>query len=86
MAGVLLGYGCTFFLPDLHHRLIVYRLIVQMFTCSGLIGMTLAPYYRLKGFWDNGLRWRFPEKRIDHADFLTEYLKTSWWRNFYKKN
>lgn len=63
----------------------VYKAVSRCFTVFGLAGMLLVPYYRLTGFWENGLRWRFPEKQLDRTDFMSEYLKTSVMKHFYQR-
>lgn len=44
--------------------------------------LLLIPYQRLTGYYENGLRWKKPEKKLKKFDFTSEFEKQSKWSMF----
>ena len=75
LSGLLFGYGASRRFVHMPKRLIVFHGIAHVFTVSGLVMTFLMPCYRVKGYWDNGLRWRrrAPMKKYDFTKELYDH-------------
>ena len=80
--GLLVGYGLSRPLPYISQRLLVYHGLshITLFTAACL--MFVMPYRRLTGYWDNGLRWRKPENKLNKYDNTSHFEKATIWGKF----
>jgi len=39
-------------------------------------------FYRLKGYVENGLRWKRPERKLNKYDFSKDFEKNTIWKFF----
>ena len=53
-----------------------------MFLVAAAVSMITIPYQRLTGFWENGLRWRKPEDRLNKFDSTSHFEKATGWDRF----
>ena len=61
------------FYPMVGQRLLVFHSVRHMFATVAVALMLSVPYRRLTGFWDNGLRWKKPENRLNKFDYTSEF-------------
>ena len=79
--GVVVGHTLSRKYPLLTQRLLQFHGVAHLFNFFALSMLFLVPYYRLTGFWDNGLRWKIPDIDSKKYDTTSDFIKSS---NFYK--
>ena len=79
--GILFGYAGSRGFPLLSQRLLVYHSLCHIGLVAGGASLFFLPYYRLTGFWDNGLRWKSPMKP-KKFDFTSRFEEQTIWRHF----
>ena len=78
-SGVVWGYTVSRPMPMLMQRLIVYHGCAHMFGVLALSLMIAVPYRRLTGYWDNGMRWRKPEDKLNKYDSTSHFEAATGW-------
>jgi len=81
-AGIFTGYFASRPFPMLMQRLIVYHGISHMFLATAFALTIAVPYRRLTGFWDNGLRWKKPEDKLNKFDSTSHFEAATVWHRF----
>ena len=80
--GVLWSYMISRPFPTILQRLIVYHGISHIFFVTAIAATVLIPYRRLTGYWENGLRWRKPEDKLNKFDSTSHFEKATGWSRF----
>ena len=80
--GILASYVMSRPFPQVTQRLLVYHGISHLFFAFAAVSMIVIPYRRLTGFWDNGLRWRKPEDKLNKFDTVSHFEKATGWSRF----
>ena len=73
--GTLSSFWISRYYPMVGQRLLVFHAVRHMFATIAVCAMFSVPYRRLTGFWDNGLRWKKPENRLNKFDYTSEFEK-----------
>ena len=75
ITGVVAGYLSTRRINSAKPRLLLYHGVSHMFTVAGIGVLLLMPMFRIRGLWDNGLRWKrpAPHKKYDYTKNLNEH-------------
>ena len=81
-AGTLGAFALSRGFPLMTLRMLIYHGTSHMFFCTALSATTMVAYRRLTGFWDNGLRWRKPEDRLNKFDTTSHFEKATGWSRF----
>ena len=81
-AGTLASFFASRRLPMISQRLLAYHGLSHLFFCLAAIFTFVVPYRRLTGFWDNGLRWRKPEDRLNKWDATSHFERSTGWSRF----
>ena len=76
------GYYAGYRMPAMRQRLLTYHTIVHMGSVAAICGMFLVSYYRLTGFWENGLRWNTPDYRMRKLDTTSVFEANTIWKHF----
>ena len=77
--GLCWAYFCSKPFTSMMQRLVVYHGVSHMFLAVSLSLMITVPFRRLTGFWDNGLRWKKPEDRLNKYDCTSHFEKSTGW-------
>eukprot|EP00826_Nyctotherus_ovalis_P020249 TRINITY_DN16340_c0_g1_i1.p1 TRINITY_DN16340_c0_g1~~TRINITY_DN16340_c0_g1_i1.p1 ORF type:complete len:170 (-),score=37.13 TRINITY_DN16340_c0_g1_i1:105-614(-) len=79
--GIVFGYIGSRKINSQHARLLTYHGIAHTFNVFGLGLMVFMPLYRIRGLWDNGLRWKRPAP-MKKYNFTSELDKHEVYKHF----
>ena len=68
-------------LPTFANRLAIFHYMTHIFTVFGLSCMFLVPSLRIRGYMDNGLKWKRP-RPIKKYDFTSGFDKHPVYKHF----
>ena len=80
--GLLWGYYASRPYPMVMQRLVIYHGVSHMFFALGVSMMIAVPFRRLTGYWDNGLRWKSPEDKLNKFDCTSHFEANTIWKRF----
>ena len=81
-AGLAGGYISGMYEANVHNRLVKMRFMSHIAIVTGFWLMFNISYKRLTGFWDNGLRWKYPDTRLKKFDTTSVYEANTIWGRF----
>mmetsp|Transcript_115208 Transcript_115208/g.159862 ORF Transcript_115208/g.159862 Transcript_115208/m.159862 type:complete len:161 (+) Transcript_115208:2-484(+) len=81
-SGILWGYVVSRPMPMMMQRLVVYHGVAHMAGVVALSLMVAVPYRRLTGYWDNGMRWRRPEDKLNKYDSTSHFEAATGWSKY----
>merc|ERR1740123_82684 len=77
--GIVWAYFASKPFPQMMQRLVVYHGVAHMFLALSIALMIQVPFRRLTGFWDNGLRWKTPEDKLQKYDCTSHFEQATGW-------
>ena len=80
--GMLWGYYASRPYPMMMERLLIYHGISHMFLVVGCTMAIGVSFRRLTGYWDNGLRWKTPEDKLNKFDCTSHFEQSTIWKRF----
>ena len=80
--GTLSAFAISRNLPLMTLRLLIFHGVSHLAFVTALSTTTIVAYRRLTGFWDNGLRWRKPEDKLNKFDCTSHFEKATGWHRF----
>ena len=80
--GILASYAASRPFPLISQRLIVYHGLSHLCFMFGVATISIVPFRRLTGYWENGLRWRKPEDRLKKYDSTSHFERSTGWSRF----
>ena len=66
----------------LMERMVVFHGISHLMGVISISMMIAVPYRRLTGYWDNGLRWKIPEDKLNKFDSTSHFEANTIWKRF----
>merc|ERR1712224_392671 len=66
--GILTSFAMSRGFPLMTLRMLIYHGGSHMAFVGALSATTIVAFRRITGYWDNGLRWRKPEDRLNKFD------------------
>ena len=81
-AGIFWAYAASRPFPILMQRLVVYHGITHLAFATAFCMVLKVPFMRLTGFWDNGLRWKKPEDKLNKYDTVSVFEASTVWGRF----
>ena len=84
--GVLWAFTISRPFTSVMQKLLIFHATSHMFFVFGAMSLFTMPYRRLTGFWENGLRWRKPEDKLNKFDSTSHFEKATGWDRFRIKN
>ena len=80
--GTLAAFAMSRGFPLMTLRMLVYHGASHISFCAALSATTMVAFRRLTGYWDNGLRWRKPEDRLNKFDTTSHFERATGWSRF----
>mmetsp|Transcript_28078 Transcript_28078/g.42467 ORF Transcript_28078/g.42467 Transcript_28078/m.42467 type:complete len:102 (-) Transcript_28078:41-346(-) len=80
--GTVWSFALSRQMSSVMQRLLTYHVFSHMFFMVSLAAVITVPYRRLTGFWDNGMRWKKPENKLNKYDMTSHFEKATGWSRF----
>jgi len=81
-SGMAWGYYCSRPFSMLMQKLVIFHGVSHMFLVVAASMMIALPFRRLTGYWDNGMRWRKPEDRLNKYDCTSHFEESTGYSRF----